>query len=191
MQALPPVEKPDNHPNPVGRCETDTPTPEDIPSGYAARAVLTYEGWFDAWEVVIDHRGKEYWTSDGEKHSIADLDVAVPLGCLTTPPPSPLHRTHDGTAWIVDLSMLAHARRQERDARLAGAYSPVIEQLTRWIDDAENSPVALADYKAQRALWHAWADALCDLPNQPGWPWPEGEVPWPEQPPKPTRYGAA
>lgn len=140
------------------------------------------------WKIVIDNRGTEYWTQDGIKHSISELNVPTPEDCLTSPPPSPFHRTHDGSAWILDLPLLATTRRQERDARLAGAYCPAIEQLTRWIDEAEDSPAALSDYKAQRSLWHAWADALCDLPGQPGWPWPDGEVPWPQQPQTPTRY---
>lgn len=187
-EALSPTEKPDNHPNPIGRCETATPTPENIPTGYAARAVLTNEGWFHEWEVVIDKRDTTYWSKDGSKHTITDLAVDVPEGCLETKPPSPYHRTHDGTAWVVDESMLSTVRRQERDDKLSSVYSPTIEQLSRWIDSAEDDLSALADYKAQRTVWHAWADALCDLPNQPGFPWPEGDVPWPEQPPKPTRF---
>ncbi|WP_300674067.1 hypothetical protein [Desulfoluna sp.] len=90
----------------------------------------------------------------------------------------------------MDLPMLAESQRQERDGKLMGVYSPTIEQLARWIDSAEDNPAAFADYKAQRTAWHAWADALCDLPNQPGFPWPDGDVPWPEQPPKPMRYKA-
>jgi hypothetical protein len=189
-EALHPAEKPDDHPNPIGRCETAIPTPTDIPTGYATRAVLSNDGWFKAWEVVIDNRGKKYWAQDGEKHSILDLGIEVPAGCLTSPPPSPFHLTHDGSAWIVDLPMVSEARRQERDVLLSASYSPTIEQLTRWIDEAEANPAALAHYKAQRSAWHVWADALCDLPNQSGFPWPDGDTPWPEQPPKPTRYTA-
>lgn len=80
--------------------------------------------------------------------------------------------------------------RSDRDIKLTTIYSPAIEQLFRWFDSAEGDTAALAYYKAQRSTWHAWADALCDLPGQSGWPWPGSEVPWPEQPPKPTRYEA-
>ncbi|VVS90791.1 tail fiber assembly protein [Desulfoluna spongiiphila] len=80
--------------------------------------------------------------------------------------------------------------RTQRNFILLDIYSPVIQQLTRWIDSSEDNPNAQAHYKTQRAAWHAWADSLCDLPDQPGWPWPEGDVPWPEQPPKATRYTA-
>ena len=187
-EALPQIKKTADHPNPIGRSETDTPTPESIPSGRIIRAVLTEEGWFKSWEIVVDQRGSEYWTQDGIKHIILDLNLNIPTDCLTTPPPSPFHRTHDGSAWIVDLPILTATRRQERDGKLSSAYSPALEQLTRWIDKAESNPAALAHYKTQRSAWHAWADALCDLPDQHGFPWPDGEVPWPTQPPTPTRY---
>ena len=84
--------------------------------------------------------------------------------------------------------MLSTARRQERDVKYRNEYRDALEELTRFVDEAEDNPVALAHYKTQRSAWHTWADALCDLPDQPGFPWPEGDVPWPEQPPKPTRY---
>ncbi|VVS91076.1 hypothetical protein [Desulfoluna spongiiphila] len=189
-EALPHIKKDDRHPNPIGRCETDVPTPTDISAGYVVRALLTVEGWFKAWELVVDNRGKEYWTQDGVKHSISDLGVEVPAGCLMVPPPSSLYLIHDGSSWFVDLPLLIKARRQERDGKLLASYSPAIEQLTRWIDIAEGDPAALGHYKTQRSAWHAWADALCDLPDHPDWPWPEDEIPWPEQPPKPTRYAA-
>ncbi|VFQ47225.1 hypothetical protein, partial [Desulfoluna butyratoxydans] len=80
--------------------------------------------------------------------------------------------------------------RATRDDKLKVEYQPAAQQLTRWIDSSEDNPAAQAHYKTQRAAWHAWADALCDLPDQSGWPWPGGDVPWPEQPPKPTRYTA-
>ena len=186
-EALHSIKKDDRHPNPIGRFETEVPTPENIPPGHAARAVLTDEGWFDSWEMAVDNRGKEYWSQDGVQYSISDLGAEVPTDCLTVPPPSSFHSTHDGSEWIVNLSMLTAARRQERDGKLASAYSSTLEQLSRWIDSVEDA-AAQEHYKAQRTAWHAWADALCDLPNQPGFPWPEEDVPWPEQPPKPTRY---
>lgn len=187
-EALPSVTKSDDHPNPIGRCETATPTPENIPDGYAARAVLTDEGWFREWEVVIDKRDTEYWTQDGARHTISDLAVDVPEGCLVTEPQTPYHRTHDGSEWIVDVALLSNARRQERDGKLSAIYAPASQQLSRWIDEAEDDSAAFAFYKNQRSAWHAWADVLCDLPDQSGFPWADGDVPWPEQPPKPMRY---
>jgi len=83
---------------------------------------------------------------------------------------------------------LAESIRYERDGLLANFYAPAIQQLSRWIDNAEGDSATLGHYKAQRSAWHAWADALCDLPDHLDWPWPDGDVPWPEQPPKPTRY---
>lgn len=80
--------------------------------------------------------------------------------------------------------------RIERDTKLNENYSRAIQQLTRWINEAEHNPAALTHYKTQRTAWHAWADALCYLPDQPGWPWLDSDVPWPEHPPKPTRYDA-
>lgn len=187
-EALPKIEKPDDHPNPIGRCETGTPTPENIPSGFVARAILTSEGGFDTWEVVIDKRGEAYWTQDGVKHSVSDLGNDIPVGSLTEPPPTHFHRTHDGVSWLLDLPMLADARRKERDGKLSAIYAPASQQLSRWIDEAEGDSTALAYYKNQRSAWHAWADALCDLPDQSGFPWADGDVLWPEQPPRPMRY---
>ncbi|MCG8471382.1 MAG: phage tail assembly chaperone [Desulfobacterales bacterium] len=112
----------------------------------------------------------------------------MPDKCLTVPPPSALHTTHDGSVWLIDMAARSSHIRAERDGKLTAIYAPAIEQLNRWIDSSEDNPAALAHYKTQRSAWHAWADALCDLPDQPGFPWPDGDVPWPEQPPKPTRY---
>ena len=189
-EALSPVEKPDNHPNPIGRCETITAPPAPNPEGHIARAVLTDEGWFDHWEVVIDRRGAQCWLSNGSPCTIDEIGIDIPDGVLTTPPPSALYTTHDESLWIIDMEALSNQIRAERDGKLTAFYAPVIQQLTRWIDEAEGDPAALTHYKSQRTAWHAWADALCDLPDQPGWPWPEGDVPWPEHPPKPTRYTA-
>lgn len=138
----------------------------------------------------MDKRGTDYWSQDGAKHSITDLGCDIPAGSLITPPPSPFHTTHNGTTWVVDVPMVAESRRQERNAKISEAYSPAIQQLTRWIDNNREVPEPLAYYTRQRDAWHAWADALCTLPDQPGFPWPEGEVPWPEQPPRPTPYDA-
>ncbi|VFQ46927.1 hypothetical protein [Desulfoluna butyratoxydans] len=187
-EALLPVVKPDNHPNPIGRSETATPVPENIPAGYAARAALTAEGWFRGWEVVIDKRGDAYWTQDGIKNSVSELGNDIPDGSLTEPPPTHFHRTHDGASWLLDLPLLSAARRKERDGKLLAIYAPASQQLSRWIDEAEDDSAAFAFYKSQRSVWHVWADALCDLPDQSGFPWADGDVPWPEQPPSPMRY---
>ncbi|VFQ42475.1 hypothetical protein [Desulfoluna butyratoxydans] len=88
------------------------------------------------------------------------------------------------------IAELKETLRFERDTKISEAYSPAIQQLTRWIDNNRDAPDARAYYTRQRNAWHAWADALCTLPDQPGFPWPEGEVPWPEQPPRPTPYDA-
>ncbi|VVS92175.1 tail fiber assembly protein [Desulfoluna spongiiphila] len=88
------------------------------------------------------------------------------------------------------LEELAEQIRSIRNDKLRSDYESSVQQLIRWIDEAEDNPAALAEYKTQRSAWHTWADALCDLPDQPGFPWPESEVLWPKQPPKPTRYTA-
>lgn len=188
MEAMPPIDKPDNHPNPLAGNETETVPPASISEGQIARAVLTDEGWFDHWDVVIDRRGAQYWMHDGSSCTLNEIGVDIPDGVLTTPPPSSLHTTHDGSSWIIDEAALCSQIRAQRDGKLTAVYAPAIEQVNRWIDESGDNAAALAHYKAQRSAWHTWADALCDLPEQPGFPWPNGDVPWPEQPPKPTRY---
>ena len=85
---------------------------------------------------------------------------------------------------------ITETTRKERDFKFTYVYSPAIQQLTRWIDNNQDIPDALAHYTQQRDAWYTWADALCALPDQTGFPWPEGEVPWPEQPPRPTSHDA-
>ena len=60
------------------------------------------------------------------------------------------------------------ALRAERDVRLASTDKMLLP-------DYPISADALAQVKAYRA-------ALRDLPDQPGAPWPDGDVPWPIKP---------
>ena len=156
------------------------PTPKD---GYGFKLIDS------AWKELPDYTGTTIWNrTTREERVIQEVGEVWDAQWTELPPPSPFHLTHDGSAWILDEPSLAAARRKERDGKITGVYIPASQQLTRWIDSAEGEPAALAYYKTQRTAWHVWADALCDLPEQPTWPWPDGEVSWPEQPPKPTRY---
>lgn len=38
------------------------------------------------WQAVLDNRGKSYWTPDGQKHTITELDVEFPDGALLSRP---------------------------------------------------------------------------------------------------------
>ena len=58
--------------------------------------------------------------------------------------------------------------RSERDARLTNTDKMLLQ-------DYPISAEALAHVKAYRA-------ALRDLPDQPGAPWPDGDIPWPIKP---------
>lgn len=60
------------------------------------------------------------------------------------------------------------ALRAERDARLASTDKMLLP-------DYPISAESLAQVKAYRA-------ALRDLPDQPGAPWPDGDIPWPIKP---------
>jgi len=42
-----------------------------------------------AWHYVIDNIGKEYWLSDGTKHTITELGEELPEGALLEEPPKP------------------------------------------------------------------------------------------------------
>ncbi|MCE8015917.1 DUF4376 domain-containing protein [Halomonas sp. MCCC 1A17488] len=44
----------------------------------------------EAWEVVADWRGNEYWTEDGKHHEITELGVKPPSDALNEMPPESL-----------------------------------------------------------------------------------------------------
>lgn len=66
----------------------------------------------DKWVVKDDFRGTDYWEQNGTKVTIEDIDVTVPDGCLTTPPPNDC-LTNDGSEWILDCSCCKNDKKKE------------------------------------------------------------------------------
>lgn len=73
------------------------------------------------------------------------------------------------------------ALRAARDVYLRDDYDPKITQLSRQLRLATTDDERAA-ITSQIAAWDAWAAALCNLPEQPGAPWPAGDIPWPVMP---------
>lgn len=142
------------------------------------------------WVDIEDHRvrlgeyaqpGTPYWLpSEGDVHgSPARLMQTVgplPDGAVTTEP-------------AATTDELFAALRGARDAKLRDEYDPHIAQLIRQqrraSTDEERAAIA-----TQIAAWDAYAVALCDLPEQDGTPWTDGDIPWPT-PPKATKAALA
>lgn len=55
------------------------------------------------WVIMPDFRGTKFWLSDGSEHNIVSIGHKPPSGCMTTPPPSKWHKTHDSSNWIEDV----------------------------------------------------------------------------------------
>lgn len=84
----------------------------------------------------------------------------------------------------LSVEMLGDRVRQERDIRLKEVYDPVMNQLDRRVRLAEAAGnfEDVAEYNLQRMAWYTWAESLCSLPEAEGFPWAEGDIPWPEEP---------
>ncbi len=128
---------------------TDQPPPE---SGEHQAAVFDREG--QEWSLVDDWRGHEYWTQDGQQHSISGLGVTPPEDALDeAPPPTP--------------EDLAAKARKQRNALLRAS------DWTQLGDAQERLGPQLA------SEWAVYRQALADLPEQPGFP---DTINWPAQP---------
>lgn len=101
------------------------------------------------WVVSVDHRGSEYWTQDGQKHSIDDLGIEIPEGSLAMPPPSEFHLIHDGFMWILDTEEKYNAETRSAISFRVAAYTEkggtdaaMIEWLRlKFSDDPEVSEI--------------------------------------------------
>jgi hypothetical protein len=74
---------------------------------------------------------------------------------------------------------LAEAVRAERDQMLADGDRRVL-QLARQIREAERKGDDATDLEAELAAWDARQAALCDVPQQAGFP---HVIEWPDTPP--------
>jgi len=106
------------------------------------------------WSLVDDWRGHEYWTEDGQQHSITTLGVTLPENALDEPPPP------------TPEDLAAKARKQ-RNALLKAS------DWTQLGDAQERLGSQLA------SEWAVYRQALADLPEQPGFP---DTINWPVEP---------
>lgn len=55
----------------------------------------------DTWQKKKDFRGTEYWETDGTKVIISEIDVEMPSGKATIPPPTDFKIPFwDGSKWV-------------------------------------------------------------------------------------------
>jgi hypothetical protein len=81
------------------------------------------------WIKVVDRLKQSYYAPDGYKRYINSLDIDVPKGCITNPPPSEFHTTHDGTKWIEDLDKKKTAEDLEKTGFAGADIKQMIEQV--------------------------------------------------------------
>lgn len=143
-----------------------TNQPPEPQEGYAC--VWTGE----VWRFVEDHRGAEGYV-DGVFIKMTELG---PLPDEWSENPSAPTKEE-----------LAAGVRFERDRRMREVYDPAVNQLRRKIDTAQEAGETeeASALRERLFVWHAYANALETLPEQPGFPWngpQDPEAPWPEEP---------
>lgn len=75
--------------------------------------------------------------------------------------------------------------KQERNRLLYEIYDPAVLQIKRELDKANHRGLDTSTLENHLLLWHMYADALCDIPEQEGFPWggvDDPNVPWPTPP---------
>lgn len=87
------------------------------------------------WVVRPDFRGVRYWLGDGTEYHIISIGCDLPSGCITTPPPSIWHKTHDGHGWIEDI-----------DGKLEHQMEAVSRKRYELYTDEKGTDAALIEY---------------------------------------------
>jgi hypothetical protein len=142
---------------PVVPAHSTSAAPPAVREGEAA--VWVDDGW---WTIVEDHRGESGYL-DGEPITVSDLGP-LPDGWSDTPP-APAPPTADEV-------------REERDRRLREGDKRVL-QLARQVREAVRGGIDTTAMEADLAAWDAHQTALCNVPDQPGFP---ATVEWPVPP---------
>lgn len=138
----------------IPACATDVEPPKN-----GANETAVFAG--DAWSVMPDFRGTDYWLSHNEKHTIESIGETVPEGAfLDQPEPSP-----------PTPEQLATKARADRDAKLT-ATNWLVE---RHREEQETGATTLSAQEYADLL--AYRQALRDVPQQSGFP---ESIQWPE-----------
>lgn len=145
--------------------------PPDAQEGYAR----VWDG--ASWAQVEDHRGETvYSIATGE---VVPITAPGPLPDGVTalvPGPCPIWDA-EAAAWTTDTDALAAAVRAERDSRIEAVVWRV-ERYHRQVRLGLTPTEDISDLDA-------YIQALCDVPEQPGFPWTgldDPNCPWPEEP---------
>ncbi|BBD08447.1 phage tail assembly chaperone [Desulfovibrio ferrophilus] len=146
--------------------------------------------WADqAWSLMEDHRGEIYYSTVTGEPVVIEYLGDVPKELTGIAPGDFQIWDAEAETWADDLQALnflhASALRTERDRRVREVYDAAVMQLLRERRKAVAMAGDVAIVDALIADWDAYVDALCSLPDQPGFPWQGPDdlvVPWPEPP---------
>ncbi|EIU5455941.1 TPA: tail assembly chaperone [Pseudomonas aeruginosa] len=146
--------------------------PPESGDGQVARRAAGNDGW----ELVEDHRGPIYATSNGERAELVELGP-IPDGYTITAPPGPFYRW-SGTTWELDEQAERTAQvadvEKRRDTLLQEATLR-IAPLQDAIDLDEATQAEVVELKA----WKQYRVALNRVDQQAGYP---SLVEWPVPP---------
>lgn len=105
--------------------------------------------WEDgAWLMVQDLRGTEFWYPDGYSDTIKELGESLPAGVLTTPPPTIIHTTHNGSEWLLDKDRLIKAVQENRKEALNAGF--LVDGVL--FDSDYNARIAYEELRSRFAL---------------------------------------
>lgn len=93
----------------------------------------------DAWVVIPDFRGRQYWLSEGSHHAITEIGIALPEGALNSPPP-PTAAQLEATAAATVKSMLDALARSWQYSSYESARTYKGDLIAKF--DAEGTAIA-------------------------------------------------
>lgn len=148
--------------------------------------ILDYDNYRCCMNVTSDEEAQKLLDSGMEE--VAQDKVAEIFGELASYAcPLNTYVHEDGRivfdAPVVDLMQQNFSLIRGKRDNLLQAYDKKISQLNRALYMAE-SEAGKEKIRTSIQAWHEYAQALCDLPSQPGAPWDGGGegTPWPKEP---------
>jgi len=133
---------------------------ENAPPEAGENEVAVFDG--EVWSLVPDLCDTEYYDQSGEKIIIETVNETVPIDCLTDPPPSPYHDSHDGSNWIWNED--AH-----KDAVCLLIEQEFLNQLDSPLDFGGNP--FQTDKKSQDSITKRCVYAKCSVDDDVNFPW--------------------
>jgi hypothetical protein len=124
---------------------------DEPPSGREGYAVVRING---AWELIEDHRGVVYRTSDGSDVTYVELGE-LPRDLTSLPRPGPAYKW-DGTTWVFDQTTDLYIKSQQelvwRDSELSVAGKEILKH-----EDSDPSAISSEEaWRAYRVDLRAW-----------------------------------